>query len=582
MIWKLCAENKIPKKRLKKKIFLRGKSIIAFGTITIVAVAGIIGGFFLFNEFIKNPDLNLIIGINDAPNSIDPLKNPTPKAVNLMVIDQIAEGLFDYDQSKSNSPIIPNLALEGDWSPDYLNYTVTLRRGVKFHDGTPFNATAVKWNFDRLHRFIYTMPVIDTQFWAYAFLNPEGKQYINRTEVINDYIVRFVLNQPYVPLKHLLVLWNSYILSPTSTPEDSFIDIETEKLIGTGPFILDSCKLNYEKESVKTDLHVNQDYWGGKPSVATVSFLELSSSQRFERMISGNLSYAKCEANNELLESYRNNSGISVVSKTGLGLWYIPMNNELINGTLRKAISYAFNYSEFIETLHGEHAERLVSPLPKLMHYANLGDLKMPFYNISLARHILKDVNWPNTTTLIANDDITSGNDWELLAESDDPLGTCDFSIVTGIWGHTTTANIVKRNLKQIGVKVNIMNMTVTKWWQQMEASKLEMYIIGWNAAFLDPVEIIDPLFSNGINGEGNDFHFNDSLVQQWMEEAVEEINETKRESLYFNIQQRLIELNPVIWLDSPLNYCAWNSHVKGIPTEGAGLKFILKYAYYG
>lgn len=582
MIWKLSIENKIPKKHVKKKIFLQKKSLFVYGTIIVVAVTGIISGLFLNMEIMENPDLHLIIGLDDALNSIDPLKNPTPKAVNLMVIDQIAEGLFDYDQSKSDTPIVPNLALEGTWSPDHLNFTCTLRKGVKFHDGTPFNAKAVEWNFDRIHSFIYTMPEIDTWPWKYAFLNPEGKQHINRTEVIDDYIVRFVLNQPYVPLKHLLVLWNSYILSPTSTPEDRFIDIETEKLIGTGPFILDSCELNYEKESVKTVLNVNKNYWDALPSVESVSFLALSSLQRFERMLSGNLSYAKCEADNELLESYRNTSGITVISKTGLGLWYIPMNNELINGTMRKAISYAFNYSECIETIHGRHAEKLESPLPKLMHYANLGDLKMPYYNISLAREILKDINWPNTTTLFANDDITPGNDWELIADSDYPLSTCDFSVVVSSTLQPIVAHIVKRNLKQIGVKVNIMNMTVTKWWKQMEAGKLEMYIVGWNAAFLDPVEIIDPLFSNGINGEGNNFHFDDSLVQQWMEEAVEEINETKRELLYFKIQQRLIELNPIIWLDSPLNYCAWNSHVKGIPTEGAGLKFILKHAYYG
>ncbi len=554
--------------------------MIVFSTIAILAISGITIGLFFLTEISEEPDLQLIVGLDDAPNSIDPLKNPTPKYVNLMVIDQIAEGLFDYDQSKSNTPIIPNLALDGSWSPDNLNFTCTLRRNVKFHDGMPFNATAVKWNFDRIYRFIPMYPD-DVWAWYYLYLNAEGKQYINRTVVIDEYTVRFVLNQPYVPLKHLLVLWNSYILSPASTPEDRFIDIEMEKLVGTGPYILDSCELNYESESTKTNLHANQDYWGGVPSIGRVSFLALNNSQRFERMMSGELAYVRGEVDDEILESYRNNSKIAVISKPQSGLWYLPMNNKLINVTMRKAISYAFNYTDFIETIHGEHAERVKSPLPKLIHYANWEAFQMPYYNVSMARQILKNANWPNTSTLIANNNITSGNEWESLAESAYPLSMINFSAVINRLGHQITASIVKKNLKQIGVKVNIINMTLVEWWTEMKAGELEMYIAGWNAAFPDPVEIINPLYSNGIDGEANDFHFNDSLVQLWMEEAIEESNESARELLYFNIQQQLIELNPMVWLDSEFNYHIWDSDVKGIPIEGAFIKFMLKYASY-
>ncbi|MHA1107318.1 MAG: hypothetical protein ACTSPN_16625 [Promethearchaeota archaeon] len=50
-------------------------------------------------------------------------------------------------------------------------------------------------------------------------------------------MIKYILNQPYALLKYILVLWNSYIISPASTPENQFIDIETGKLVGTGPFI---------------------------------------------------------------------------------------------------------------------------------------------------------------------------------------------------------------------------------------------------------------------------------------------------------------------------------------------------------
>ena len=49
---------------------------------------------------------------------------------------------------------------------------------------------------------------------------------------------------------------------------------------------------------------------------------------------------------------------------------------------------------------------------------------------------------------------------------------------------------------------------------------------------------------------------------------------------LIIDIQERLVELNPIIWLDSTINYHIWDSDVKGIPNEGAAIKFVLKHAY--
>ena len=116
-------------------------------------------------------------------NSLDPLYNPDDAAYfdNNIVWSQIIEGLFEHDQSKENSPIIPCLAKDlGTWSPDGLNFTCVLREDVKFHDGTQFNAAAVKWNFDRLYRISNTMPYNDVKVWRYAYHNPaDGRQWIN-------------------------------------------------------------------------------------------------------------------------------------------------------------------------------------------------------------------------------------------------------------------------------------------------------------------------------------------------------------------------------------------------------------------
>jgi ABC-type transport system substrate-binding protein len=516
---KLSGENKYPKKKkIKKKVLsLKRKPIVAYGTITIVAIAGILGGILIFGENQKRTDATFLCGLDDAPDSIDPLINPGPRYVNLIIIDQVAEGLFAYDQNKTNTPIVPNLALNGTWSSDHLNFTCSLRDNVMFHDGTPFNAAAVQWNFERIYRFIEIMPYNHIWAWYYSYLNSEGKPIINHTVRLNDYTIRFVLNQPYAPIKDLLAFWQSYILSPTSTPENESIDIRTGKLIGTGPFILDSCDVDIYGFSVKTDMHANPDYWGGKPSINKVSFLKLDSLERMERMISGKLSYAMGVSDDSILDTYKNTPGITVIPKTRLAFFYLGMDNQKINVTIRKAISYAFNYTRYIEKFWGGHAERARSPIPKKMRYSNWEDFDVPYYNISMARQILKDANWLGTLNLTANSNITIGNEWELLANSSTPLAIYNFSSYCS--GTDFVGNLVIDDLKQIGVKVNLIKLGPVDYWERMSKGELEFFAIGWGAAMLDPVEVINPCYSCKLDGtEGNFYHFNDSEVQQWME----------------------------------------------------------------
>jgi ABC-type transport system substrate-binding protein len=558
----------------KRKLFstLNKKQKIGLGATSIIAVAAIVSGVYFYYELQEEAEFLFICGLNSKPDSIDPLINPGPKYVNLMILDQITEGLFAYDQNKTDTPIVPNLALNGSWSLDHLNFTCTLRQNVTFHDGTPFNATAVKWNFDRIHRFSKIMPENQIWAWNYSYHNLEGKPIINHTVIIDAYTIRFVLNQPYVPIRDLLALWQSYILSPSSTPENEPLDKLSDKLVGTGPFIFDSCLVDIESYIIRLDMLANPDYWGGKPSINKVRLLYLNYDDRMERMLSGELSYAMG------LDIYQDAAGITVVPKTRLAFFYLNINNHIINVTMRRAISYAFNYTRCIESIWGVHAERARSPIPKKMRYSNWDDFDVPYYNISIARQILKDANWSGTTSLIANDNITTGNDWEMVTNSSNPLASYNFS-TSWPWMETV-ANIVIENLKQIGVKVNLNRLGPVELWDKRR--ELEFYVTGWGAAMLDPVEIINPLYSTKLDGvEGNYCNFNDTQIQKWMEDALNEFNEIAREQLYFNIQQRLVEqLNPVVWIAFPINYDVWTSNARGIPIEGMQLKFYLKNIY--
>ncbi|MFX1379630.1 MAG: ABC transporter substrate-binding protein [Promethearchaeota archaeon] len=568
-----------PKK--KRKIFqtLNKKQKIGLGITSIIALAAVFSGVYFFFELQEKSEFIFKCGLADGPDSIDPLKNPVPTYENLIILDQIAEGLFAYDQNNTDTPIVPNLALNGNWSSDNLNFTCDLRRDVTFHDGTPFKATAVQWTFERIYRFIETMPYDQIWAWESAYLNSEREPIINRTEIIDDYTVKFVLNQPYVPIRELLALWNSYILSPTSTPEDDFIDIRTGRLVGTGPFIFDSCDVNYWGESSETHMHANPDYWGGVPSINKLVFLDLGVSERMERMLSGELSYIWGNRDNNTLDDFKLNPEFTVVPIKMMSLWYFGMNNKIINLTMRKAISYAFNYNHYLKEVWGGHAERAKSPLAKQMQYSNWEDFNVPYYNITRARQILLNANWPGTDGLTANDNISTGNEWEILANSPSPLKTYNFSVCNLFM--ELAANLAIEDLKQIGLKVNLTSMGSLVWEYKLNEGEFDIVTLGWGVVSNDPVDVINPLYSSKLDGIGNFWNFNDTQVQQWMEDALQEFNELTREQLYFDIQQRLVEeLIPVVCLANPIRYDIWDSDVKGIPTDGAPLRFILKFVY--
>ena len=109
------------------------------------------------------------VGVQYGPVDLDPQVAWDSSSIN--VIYQVCEGLFAYNLSDPDMPIIPNLALSGTWNPAGTEYTCILRQGVTFHDGAPFNASAVIFTWDRMS-------------WA---LNTTGTNTVGVTQVAELY-----------------------------------------------------------------------------------------------------------------------------------------------------------------------------------------------------------------------------------------------------------------------------------------------------------------------------------------------------------------------------------------------------------
>jgi len=175
----------------------------------------------------------LIWGMPSETDTLDP--HATGGWTTYQVTYQIFEGLVKEDLTKPDAPsppLVPGLAKSWTISPDGLTYTFSLREGVKFHDGTPFDAAAVKFNFDRF----WNEKSLDFYPKAKAFVIAYTK-WIKSVDVVDPMTVKITLVAPnYQWLRQGLQSYGQpLMISPASVRHYGNDGVALHP-VGTGPF----------------------------------------------------------------------------------------------------------------------------------------------------------------------------------------------------------------------------------------------------------------------------------------------------------------------------------------------------------
>jgi peptide/nickel transport system substrate-binding protein len=320
----------------------------------------------------------LRIGLNDDPDALDPTISRA--YTGRLVFAALCDKLFDVTPELK---IVPQLATGYEWGPDHKSIVIKLRPGVRFQDGEPFNAEAVKFNIER-HQ---TTPG--------SFRKSEIAE-IQSVEVVNDLTVRFHLSQPLVPLLAALTDRAGMMVSPKAAKAsgDKF---------GTQPVCAGPYKFVQRVAQGKIVLEKVADYWDQKSfAIDRVEFVPITdSSSRLASLRSGDLQMIERVSPTDLAE-IRGDSKLKVTGIPELGYQMIPLN--VANGPkskafsdvrVRQALDLAIDRETLVKTVFGGEyiaGNQFISPANP--YY----DKKVPVAkrDLARARQLLKDAGQPS------------------------------------------------------------------------------------------------------------------------------------------------------------------------------------------
>jgi len=508
------------------------------------------------------------VGYRFLPSTIDPHIIWNPSAWD--IIDQVYETLFYFDYKSPNNTLKPLLASDyGTWSTDNLNYTVSLKQGIKFHDGSQLNATAVKWSFDRLLYCLNadgtnTNPNMRSQYDQIFYIySKNNKAIIKDIEVVDKYKIRFVLNQPYSPFENLLAFHPCSILSPTSTSMTENITIK-DNLVGTGPFIYDG----YNQSKNTVNFHAYQDYWRSPAEISNLTFIYQNDEDFLHKSLLNGTIHFLDSPNDDYFEVYKDEPDLKFVDGgPGRLGQYLGLNAQHINLTMRKAMSHAINYSRSITSLFPNKTfERLKNVFQAGMQFYH-PNLNYPKFNITKARQILIDANIAPQSWNVSVD-----TNWTNKARSSNPFANYNYTSVKEADNHHKLFYLLKEDLEFIGINCTEVNVSYLDWnnFLRYETNKLEIFPFGFGPAYNNPHYIFRQFFSNDtLNFSHDQCQLNDSIAYSWIIESLNATNDQERKDFCYDIQKRMVEeLYPMAWIAVQKNYDVYISEVNDYSTN--------------
>lgn len=417
------------------------------------------------------------------------------------------QGLFGFDKEMKRINV---LAESFDASKDGLTYTIKLRSGIKFQDGTDFNAEAVKVNLDRASN-------PDNHLKRYNLFKS-----VATTEVIDPTTVKITLKQPFSAFINTLASPAAAMISPTALKKyGKEIGFHP---VGTGPYELETWN---QTDFVKVKKFAG--YWqAGYPKLDSITWRPVVDNNTRAAMLQtgeANLAFPVPYEQAKLLEK---NSKLDLVATPSIMQRYISFNvtqKPFDNPKVREAINYAINRQALVKVAFVGYATPATGIVPPSIQYAQ--SYPPLAYNPAKARELLKEAGYPNgfSTTLWSSHN------------------------------HSTAQKVLQftqQQLAQVGIKVTVTAMDAGQRAAQVEdkgqkESGVKMFYTGWSASTGEANWALTPLFATQSWPPTifNTAFYSNPQVDKDLADALNTTDAQKKASLYKDAQDR-------IWNDRP------------------------------
>ncbi len=324
----------------------------------------------------QTPPGVLIVGQIAEPKALDPA---AVTAVNdFRILMNVYDGLVRY--KSGTLEVEPALATAWEISEDGTEYTFTLREGVTFHDGSPFNAEAVVFNFERMLNEDH--PYHDTGPFPLAFFFSS----VSSVEAVDDLTVKFTLSEPYAPFLSNLAYPTGLIVSPAAV-EQHGADFGRNPS-GTGAFTFAEWRSN---EAVVVE--ANPDYWDGAPELQAVVFRPITDANtRTAEMLAGGIDMM-VEVPPVALSQFQDDA-FQVFEQAGPHVWFLILNAKegpFADKRVRQAANYAINKEALVNDVLEGTAEVAAGPTPPAFAWAYNEALEPYPYDPEKAKELIAE-----------------------------------------------------------------------------------------------------------------------------------------------------------------------------------------------
>jgi peptide/nickel transport system substrate-binding protein len=402
--------------------------------------------------------------------------------------------------------IEPSLAVSWETSRDGRTWTFQLRRGVHFHDGTPFNADAVAYTFFRQMDPANPNRQQDYPLFADIFT------FLKSVRKIDSFEVQFILSEPFFPFLATLTVDCAAIVSPHAV-QKAGANFAREP-VGTGPF-----KLKTWQKNKRLVLTANREYWRGRPRVNEyIDTIEPRTEILNNYFKEGLLDILKTYSISKMV-SYKKQDWVKVVATPYLSVTYIVINSArppLNRKSVRLALSRSWD-PRALKLVFQDYALPVQTLLPMNLAGPTPKDQTREF-SLAKAHSLLKKEKLADELQL------------EMLLQENDGLL---FQL----------CSMYARNLKQVGIKLKLTRLEPKEYEQRIARTDFDLACTGWIADFPDPDSMLFPLLSAQLQKKGlaNIAGAKRLDLDNLLTSARRERDAKKRQALYQNLNRTII-----------------------------------------